>query len=261
MLDKSIKVSIITVVYNGELYLEQTILSVLSQQYRNIEYIIIDGLSSDNTLNIIKKYEKKLTYWTSEKDNGIYDAMNKGIKVATGEIIGILNSDDYYVNNNVIDIVVSNYIYNKKPDILFAIMDFFNPKTNLFKSIIPDLNLLKYDMSINHPTCFVKRTLYENIKFDTSYRICADYDLMIKFYKLNKSFHFINEKLLIMRIGGASDNFFKSTREVYLIQKKYFGKKLAFMNYIVRVLRRLIKNSFLIFLSSSSIEKVKGFRQ
>src|SRR5258705_5340519 len=94
-------VSIITIVYNGEKYIEDSIRSVINQSYKNIEYIIIDGGSSDNTVSIIKKYEKQIAFWISEKDKGISDAFNKGIAKATGEIIGILNSDDWYERDTV----------------------------------------------------------------------------------------------------------------------------------------------------------------
>lgn len=94
--NKAPLISIITVVYNGEKYLEQTIQSVINQTYKNIEYIVIDGGSTDGTLDIIKKYEEHISYWVSESDKGLYDAMNKGIGVAKGELIGMINSDDWY---------------------------------------------------------------------------------------------------------------------------------------------------------------------
>jgi len=109
-------VSIVTVVYNGEKYLEQTIRSVINQRYDNIEYIIIDGGSTDGTLDIVEKHEKMIDYWISEPDEGIFDAMNKGIKICRGELIGLINADDYYAPN-AIERVVSCYL-KEKPDLM-----------------------------------------------------------------------------------------------------------------------------------------------
>ncbi len=109
-------ISIITVVYNGEKYLKQAIESVINQTYKNIEYIIIDGGSTDNTLNIIKNYHQNISKWVSEPDNGLYDAMNKGIKLATGELIGMVNSDDWS-ELTAVEIIVNEYLKNDNKQI------------------------------------------------------------------------------------------------------------------------------------------------
>lgn len=254
-----IKVSIITVVFNGEKFLEQTIQSVLNQTYKNVEYIIIDGGSTDKTLKIIEKYEDRLTYWISEKDDGIYDAMNKGILKATGELVGIINSDDYYSENTAIGNIVDAYQINGLPDVLYGNMKLINPDTNQFKIIYPSILDLKFDMSLNHPTCFLKRELYEIKLFDTNFKICADYDLLLFFYINNKKLFYINQIITTMRIGGACDNFRLSTTEVFKVQKKYFFILLASKNYTVRHLKRFLKNILLRVISNKKIESIKGF--
>jgi len=255
----TIKVSIITVVYNGEKYLEQTIMSVLSQNYSNIEYIIIDGGSTDGTLGIIKKYENKLAYWISEKDNGIYDAMNKGIQHATGELIGLINSDDYYEPNSVSSIM-NTYLKNGKPDVLFGDMKLINTETNQSKIIFSSESKLNRDMTLNHPTCFVRKILYTEKLFDSSFKICADYDFITYMYKHNKSFKYIPEIIACMRIGGASDNFILSTKEVFIVQKKYFGLGLGLANILIRYSKRIFKIFIQTFLSVKIVETLKGFK-
>lgn len=254
-----IKISVVTVVYNGEKHLEQTILSVLNQAYNNIEYIIIDGGSTDGTVDIIRKYEDKLAYWVSEQDNGIYDAMNKGILKATGELVGLINADDYY-EPEAIRSVVNYFIKNESPDILYGRMVFINEDTGQTKVIIPSVDRLIKDMTLNHPTCFLKRDLYKKKLFDTSYKICADYDLIMYFKTNKKRFTYIDEIITNMRIGGASDNFKLSTREVFLVQKKYFGSLIAFKNIIIRYTKRIFKNILSLIISPKVIEKVKGFK-
>ena len=177
------KVSIITVCKNSVQYIEQTILSVLNQTYQNIEYIVIDGGSTDGTVDILRKYAPRLTKWVSEPDNGIYDAYNKGISLSTGSIIGIINSSDWYA----IDAVekVANYFreYNVKwlhGDVVNITRDGIQelPKDRLRVGKITDV----YDF----PTVFIKREVYDVYGgFDLSYRIEADIDMMIRL-KVNK---------------------------------------------------------------------------
>jgi len=258
-LSENIKVSIITVVYNGEKYLEQTIQSILNQTYKNIEYIIIDGGSTDRTIEIIKRYEYKLAYWISEKDNGIYDAMNKGIKKSTGELVGIINADDWY-EKGAANNIVECYFNNEKPDIIYGNLKLLNEETNQARISIPLIDRLNKDMSLNHPTCFVKKDIYNDKLFDTSYRICADYNIMMHFKVSNKRFYYLDKLISNMRIGGASDNFILSTNEVYRVQKKYFGISIAVKNIISRYMKRAIKNIILLLFSKSKVEKIKGFK-
>lgn len=153
------KVSIITVCYNSAETIENAINSVLSQTYQNIEYIIIDGGSDDSTLDLLAKYGSKLSKIISERDNGIYDAMNKGISLATGDIIGILNSDDCYSDIDIINIIVDEFKHNDK-DLLFADLMFVNKDNRILRYYSAkrfSANKLKFGIMPPHPTLFVKK--------------------------------------------------------------------------------------------------------
>lgn len=223
-------ITVITVVYNGEKYLEETILSVINQSYENIEYIIIDGGSTDGTLDIIKKYEDKIAYWVSEKDNGIYDAMNKGIKQSKGDLIGMINADDYYEKDTLL--FVADAFAREEKDVFYGDIFYLD---GVERSLVPAHDTgLKYgifpysfkwiwvNMLFGHPTTFVKKTIYDEIGlFDTSYRISGDYDFFFKLVKAQKQFYYIKEPLVTFRLGGVSDTANKiKERENENIRKK-----------------------------------------
>jgi glycosyltransferase involved in cell wall biosynthesis len=168
------KVSIITVCYNSEKTIEDTIKSVINQSYPNIEYIVIDGVSNDNTLAIISKYKDKITKIVSEKDKGIYDAINKGIRLATGDIIANLNSDDFYIDNNVIADVVATF-ENEKTDTLYADLYYVdavdtNKIVRYWKSKQYKEGLFLKGWMPPHPTFFVKKKFTRNM-------VCSIYNL------------------------------------------------------------------------------------
>lgn len=193
-------VSIITVVLNGEKHLRETLDSVFFQSYPNIEYILIDGGSTDNTLNIVRKYEDKIDLWQSEKDNGIYFAMNKGISLAEGELIGILNSDDHY-SKDAVQSVVDSYL-KTNADVFYGDINLVGEKETRMK---PDISKMDEKPSIFHPTCFVSRSVYEAIgSFDTRYKISSDYDLLLRCLKKGYSFQYIPQVLTHFRPGGMS---------------------------------------------------------
>ena len=204
------KVSIITVVYNGAKYIRDTINSVVSQKYTNIEYIVIDGGSTDGTVDIIKEYQDEVSIFLSESDNGIYDAMNKGIALTNGDVIGILNSDDFYVNEFVIEKIVKAF-KEKKVDSVFSDLVYVKPD-NLNKIIryydSSEFNPLRfaYGWMPAHPTFFVKKDVYNKYGvFRTDLKIAADFDLMVRFlYTHNLTYYYMKETLIKMRIGGVS---------------------------------------------------------
>ncbi|MDD2889025.1 MAG: glycosyltransferase family 2 protein [bacterium] len=211
-----VKVSIITVSFNSKDFINHAIESVLSQTYKNIEYIIIDGGSTDDTIDIIKEYKDKITKFVSEPDNGIYDAMNKGLKMATGDIIGILNSDDFYADNSVIETVVKN-IKNKNADACWGDL-FYIDKENISK-IVRNWKSSKYSKNNfgkgwmpAHPTFFVKRWVYEKYGyFNLDFPISADYEIMLRFlerYKIKSCY--IQKVLVKMRTGGNSNKNMKN---------------------------------------------------
>jgi glycosyltransferase involved in cell wall biosynthesis len=227
-------VTIITVVYNNDNYLAETINSVLAQSYDNIEYIIVDGGSTDRTLNIICQYEAKIDYWISESDRGLYDAMNKGIALANGEIIGILNSDDLYFPDTV-NTVVKAYQKLQQPCVIYGNMLKFADNftgASLHQGNLTDSAFKTATISINHPTCFVHQTLYKNFGgFRQEYEVGADRELMMRFHSQNVTFIHIEQTLAKFRLGGTTSvqsltNIFK--REIiqeYKLLNTYAVKK------------------------------------
>ncbi len=211
MLDK-IKITIITVCFNSELTIEDTILSIMKQDYKNIEYIIIDGKSTDSTVKIIQKYNDYIDYFISENDNGIYDAMNKGISKATGQIIGILNSDDFYPNKYILSNVVKTFI-KENCDAVYG--DLLYVKHNNKKKVIRyweageyNIKKIKNGWMLPHPTFFVKSSIYKRFGlYDIDLKSAADYEMIIKLlYKHNISAIYIPMILVKMRMGGASNS-------------------------------------------------------
>lgn len=221
MISKWCKVSIITVVYNGVETIEQTILSVLNQTYKNIEYIIIDGQSTDGTQQIIEKYRQSIAYYVSEKDDGLYDAMNKGIEQATGEVIGILNSDDWYENNAVEKII--EYFAKHDVGLVYGrLMLVYPDGSQRLERSLP-LETLWYRVAIPHPTVFAKKSLYENFgNFNLEYRIAADYELLLRLYCEHVKFGFVDSVLTHFRMGGISEKQVEqSYEESWKVSRKY----------------------------------------
>lgn len=232
---KNIKVSIITPCLNSVDTIRQTIESVLNQTYKNIEYIIVDGGSKDGTLDIIHKYiplfGKRLRY-ISEKDNGIYDAMNKGIKLSTGSLIGIINSDDYYEYDAVETIVkhmttdqyqvVYGYCRQIRNNRIAGILR--NKHENLPQGMIP------------HPTCFVTRQVYRDFGlFLTTFKIAGDYELMFRLYYSGKvTFVQVKEIIANFRVGGACFNLKRVKRENAMI--RYHYKTIPFTDMLINIL-------------------------
>jgi glycosyltransferase involved in cell wall biosynthesis len=206
------KISIITVVWNNKETIKDAIESVLNQTYKNIEYIIVDGASSDGTIEIIKEYGSKIDKFISEPDRGLYDAMNKGIKLATGDVVGILNSDDFYIDDKVVEEVVKVF-EAKKIDSLFADLVYVHPHdvnkiVRHYDSSHFSPSKFAYGWMPAHPTFFVKREIYEKYGlFKTDYRIAADYELLVRFlYRYKIKYFYLNSVLIKMRTGGISTN-------------------------------------------------------
>lgn len=178
------KFSIITVCFNSEKTIERTIVSVLSQSYKNFEYIIVDGASTDGTLNIIKSYTEKYPdkiKLISEKDNGIYDAMNKGIRAASGDLIGIVNSDDYYEIDALENI--SRAYDGKKYEIVYGMLRTIKDGKEV-SVYIKNHQWLEEDM-ITHPTCFVTKGIYDDFGvYSLKYQYSADYEFMLRVSKI-----------------------------------------------------------------------------
>lgn len=208
------KVSIITVVYNGAKTIERTIQSVISQTYKNIEYIIIDGKSTDNTLEIIEKYRKYIACVVSESDKGIYDAMNKGILKATGEIVGIINSDDYYESDAIEKVV--DYFYEAETDILYGKVKLIYENGYIAVSDNLPLEQLNFKMIIQHPSVFVKRSLYKQYgAFDLRYSIAADYDFLLRLYNQGVKFCYVDDVIAAFDMTGTSNKELRKATEEF----------------------------------------------
>lgn len=238
------KISIITVCYNAEKTIEDTIKSVLKQKYDNYEYLIIDGLSKDKTLEIAKSYEAKFKgkmRIISEKDKGMYDALNKGINLSTGDIIGIINSDDVLFDENVFkkindnfkddtDVLYGNVIYCdetlKKP-----IRDYISGKRK------------KGDWCPAHPTMYIKRNVFDELGlYNLKYKVSSDYDMIVRLTNADLNFAYLNEYMVLMRIGGMSNGFkgyINNFKDAYKILK---DNKISLP--FLRTLKRSIKTVF-----------------
>ena len=211
------KVSIITVVWNNKETIKDAIDSVLNQTYKDIEYIIVDGASTDGTIDIVNSYKDKISKFISEKDNGLYDAMNKGIQLSNGDIIGMLNSDDFYIDEFVISKVVKEF-EDKKCDSVYADLVFVKPE-NLDKTVryydsshfTP--SKFAYGWMPAHPTFFVKKETYDKYGvFRTDLRIGADFDILARFLYTQKiSYSYMKEVFVKMRVGGVSTGGIKAT--------------------------------------------------
>ncbi len=210
------KISIITATYNNEATISDTVNSVASQTYDNIEHIIIDGKSTDNTLYVIKKNSGRISKIISEPDNGIYDALNKGIKNATGEIIAFLHADDIFASNTIIEKAI-NLFKEKQTDGIYGDLQYVSKENTdkvirYWKSGEFEISKLKKGWMPPHPTFFVKKGIYEKFgTFDTGFKIAADYDIILRFLGKHKiSIAYLPEVMIKMRIGGESNKSIKN---------------------------------------------------
>ena len=215
------KISIITVCFNSEAHIEEAILSVIHQSYPNKEYIIIDGGSTDGTLAIIEKYKDKIDYFVSEPDKGISDAFNKGIKAATGDVIGIINSDDK-LEVNALNIVAENY--SDDIEVYRGLCKIWNDKTDFIYEETPTLYwpAIPIKMRGAHPATFVSHKAYEKYgMFDLDLKYAMDTDLLRRFSKYGANVKLIEAPLAYFRLGGVSQSDEKKRlRELICILKK-----------------------------------------
>jgi len=243
------KLSIITATYNSENNITGCLSSVYNQSYKNMEHIIIDGLSKDDTLSILKLYQNKNLNIISEKDTGIYDALNKGIQLATGDVIGFLHSDDLYYSDNTLKNIM--HIFEDQSvdavygDLIYITQD-LSKTVRYWQSGFFSLKKLKSGWMPPHPTLFLRKSIYETYGvFDTDFKIAADYDFILRVLnKKNLKIVYLPEVITKMRVGGASNksvkNIIQKSREDYRALKK---------NHIGGIYTLIIKN----------ISKVKQF--
>jgi glycosyltransferase involved in cell wall biosynthesis len=257
-------VSLITVVYNCEQYVEEAVKSVLNQTYPNIEYIVVDGASIDLTLEIIDNYRDEIDVLISEPDRGIYDAMNKGLRLSTGEIVGFVNADDS-LYPDAIEKVVAAFHDSKNPDYVYGIVDRINKQGKVIGQTKPiseeQMNSKRFqEMPFAHPACFISKHVYNTIGvFDLKFAISADYDFILRMMEHEFIGHPVEIIIARFREGGRSGGL-KTFMETLKVHKKHGVTfidrhlsfvssviKLTIMNYfppaIVKSIRKFRKNS------------------
>lgn len=218
------KASIITVSFNSVKTIEQTIQSVLGQTYKNIEYIVIDGESTDGTQQVIEKYVDQISYYASEKDDGLYYAMNKGIQKATGDIVGIINSDDWYAETAVEDVV--KCFCQNNAEVVYGITVFIEEDGKKQKKGPSPIELIWHQMPVGHPSVFVKKAVYNRLGgFDTNYRVSADYDFLLRCYSENVRFAYCDRVIAYFRRGGISEIYGEvRCKESYKVSMSYVDR-------------------------------------
>ncbi|KAB7892675.1 glycosyltransferase family 2 protein [Poseidonibacter ostreae] len=238
-----LKISIITVVWNNSETIKDAINSVLSQRYKNIEYIIVDGASTDGTIEIVESYGDKISKFISEKDKGIYDGINKGISLVKGDVIAFLHSDDIYASDNIIEDVVRIFAKDESLDGIYGDL-IYTPKKDTskvlryWKSKDFDKSLLAQGWMPAHPTLFLKSDVYEKYgNFDLSFRIAGDYDFMLRVLSSGIKVKYLPKVLYKMRVGGESNKSLKN-----IIQKSKEDLKALKKNNIGGIGSLLIKN-------------------
>lgn len=243
------KISIITTTYNSSKTVAATIDSVLNQDYNDFEHIIVDGLSEDNTLEIVSSYEQRYggrLKKISEKDNGLYDAMNKGIASATGDIIGILNSDDILASKEALSDIVEKF-EEEKCDAVYSDLIFMDQETmsKPVRKWISKTGNYKLGWHPPHPTLYIKKDVYNNIgNFDTGFKIAADYDFMLRLMKSGAKLGYIPKTLIYMRSGGVSTNglsgYVDNLKEAHRVLKKNKIPRALLVDFI-RIIKTLVQ--------------------
>jgi glycosyltransferase involved in cell wall biosynthesis len=235
------KISVVTVCYNIVKDIEATIQSVLNQTYRNIEYIIIDGGSTDGTVDVIRKYADKITYWVSEPDKGIYDAMNKAINIATGEYINFMNAGDTFADNNTLENVFDGY--SGGSDVIYGdVIEYFHGRGKILKRA----DGLKGDsqaLGLCHQSTFIKLSVHKRFPYDLSYKICADRNAFLKIFQSGGKFEYVAKPISIFeQINGVSTTQkFKARREnIRLYNKKWYNSKWWWISLVKISVKKLM---------------------
>ncbi|MFA0542207.1 glycosyltransferase family 2 protein [Vibrio sp. 10N.222.52.B7] len=205
------KVSIITVCYNSAETIEDTINSIKAQTYENIEYIVVDGGSKDHTNQIVNKYSEVVDIHISEKDEGLYDAMNKGIKMATGDVIGILNSDDFFCSENSVAELMAGFTSEKidgvYSDLVYVKEHDTSKVTRLYSSKVYKQSLIKFGLMLPHPTFYVRQSVYNTCGlYKTNYRVAADFELIARCVSKGIILNRVPKITVKMREGGVSSS-------------------------------------------------------
>lgn len=226
-------VTVITVVLNGVKYIEETIKSVINQTYDNVEYIVIDGGSTDGTLDIVKKYKDAVDYWVSEPDEGISDAFNKGIGLSRGDIIGIINAGDWYEIDTVAQVV--SHLSTEQADIVHGMSQYWDSRAKKTKLVCANHDLLYREMTVCHLTVFVLRRCYKSIGlFRKEFHYAMDYEWLLRAKVSGMTFFYINRCLAHIREGGISERrWLFALWEVANAKSLYFQSRIKHLLYFV----------------------------
>jgi glycosyltransferase involved in cell wall biosynthesis len=245
-----VKISLITVCFNAEKTIEKTIQSVLSQDYPNIEYIVVDGLSKDGTMDVVNKYKNSIAIVRSEKDKGMYDGINKGINLATGEVVGTLNADDVFANNTIVSKIAHSFLSKPNIDSIIGDISFMNEngkQIRYYSSAKWHPGRFVWGFMPAHPGFYCKKKIFEKLgNYRTDFEIAADYELLIRFFNVNGLEYLYLPLLMVkMNLGGKSTSGFKSTKKInqeiikacrlnhlytnyFMLYSKYFWKIFEF---------------------------------
>ncbi len=239
------KISIITATYNSGSTVRDTIESVLSQTYKNIEHIIVDGASKDDTMAIVKEYEPRYEgrlRYISEPDKGIYDAMNKGIAMATGDVIGILNSDDFYTADIVLE-TSAEELNSSKVDAVYADLKYVDlnetsKSVRYYSSKTFKRPLMRFGFMPAHPTWYCRREIYEKFGgFDPSYRIAADFENLLRVIFTHKiTIKYIPMLCVTMREGGNSSSGISSTKQIIKDRLRAYKQNYVYSNILFEMM-------------------------
>ena len=238
------KVSIITISFNTENTIGNTLKSVEGQSYKNIEHIIIDGGSKDNTLEICNSFSH-ISKIISEPDNGVYDAFNKGLELVTGDVVGFLNADDVFFNENSVQ-EIANIFLNNETDIVYGNLDYVNKEGKVIRNWTSrpyEKGLVKKAWMPAHPTFYCKKEVYDLLGgYNDSFKIGGDFELCLRFLEVNKipSFY-LNKKLVKMLIGGISNSGLKSKWTIYKEELRAFKINKVYVNPLIFFICKLKK--------------------
>jgi len=230
--------SIVTVVYNGEKHLEETIQSIIRQNYTHIEYIIIDGGSTDNTLDIIKKHDHHIAYWVSEPDHGIYDAMNKGLARATGDYVAFMNADDWYEAGTFK--AVATALQQSDCDFLTANIRIHNE--TLQTEVIRKSTFETFGKNIHHQTCFIRTALHKQYPYNTKYRVAADRDLIVRLLIYGATTCHLDRVVANFREGGAGSDMLQYQKELFASNRENIGLFFAVRRFVINIAGRTLFN-------------------
>jgi glycosyltransferase involved in cell wall biosynthesis len=246
------KISIITISYNSIKTISNTIKSVINQKYENIEYLAVDGGSTDGTVQVLNEYSKSIFKIVSERDSGIYDAMNKGINLATGEIVGFLNSDDFYINNNILTRVANVFMEDPLLDGCYADL--------LYTDKLDTSRIVRYYKSKKfvpgafakgwcppHPTFFLRRSIFERFGyFNLNYSIAADVEFMMRLLEIkNIRVRYVPELWVKMRMGGVTNrnlkNLWNQNQEVLRALRSHRLPTNIILFFLFKIFRRIME--------------------